>query len=85
MSKILDVVLNKTEEKYMAGVKEHGGQMDDAQISMEDWLACLQEEAIDTVFYCEKILTMLKDQKEAGCRQPLKWPYNWLSLLRGKL
>jgi hypothetical protein len=45
----------------MQGVKEHGGEgLDVAPDDLRTWIIALQEEAIDTVMYCEKILKGLE-------------------------
>ena len=48
----------KIEAKYLKGMAEHDGGMDKAGLTRKQWLECLQEEAIDTVFYCEVLLGM---------------------------
>ncbi len=52
-------VVRKVDAKYKAGMIEHGEGvrgMSDAGLSRLEWLLALQEEAIDTVAYCEVLI-----------------------------
>lgn len=54
-------VREKIEGKYKQGVEEHGGiGLADAPNDFKTWIVALQEEAIDTVHYCEKLLMVLE-------------------------
>lgn len=53
--KIMASAMEKVRLKYLKGVIEHGG-MQNSSNGFIDWILELQQEAIDTVFYCEAIL-----------------------------
>jgi len=59
--KICNGALDKIAAKYKAGMIEHGGKgLEESPGDLATWLTALQEEAIDTVMYCEKLLQRLK-------------------------
>lgn len=65
MDKIYLSALAKIKNKYRKGVEEHGG-MDKAHLTRKEWLIELQAEAIDTVFYCEKLISMESDRDDSA-------------------
>jgi hypothetical protein len=46
--------------KYKKGSEEHGGVMSSAKIPVIEWMKMAQEEAIDQVYYLEKIIQDLE-------------------------
>lgn len=56
---ICEAVQKKMHDKYVAGVEEHGG-LTKATTDFKTWVLAIQEEAIDTACYCEKILQDMK-------------------------
>ena len=57
--------------KYEKGMIEHGGiGMEKAGLPPLEWIKALQEEAIDTVFYCEILIMQLEnDNGKKGDQQ----------------
>ena len=60
---ILEKALNKAKAKYLAGVKEHGGSLADADIDVLELLRMQQEEQIDQLFYTEAAIQALENMK----------------------
>jgi len=59
---IRDAALKKMKDKYDAGVAERGGKgMEEAgDVLNIEWLKMLQEEHMDSVYYCERMIQNLE-------------------------
>ena len=65
MDAIYKAAIDKIAAKYRKGMEEHGNRcMEAADLPSLEWLNMLQEEAIDTVFYCEAILQAKEKEQE---------------------
>jgi len=63
--KVYQKAEKKIKAKYVQGMIEHGGRgLSLAQGGEREWILALQEEAIDTVFYCEKLLQCIDEGGE---------------------
>lgn len=61
--KLLNRTITKMENKYNAGVKEHGGKgLEQANLTRIQYLENIQEEALDTVNYCEGEIMRIEKQ-----------------------
>lgn len=54
-----NALLHKMYSKYRAGMIEHGGGLSSKPDDLKIWLVELQNEALDTAAYCEKMLRSL--------------------------
>lgn len=67
MSKIEDSVCVKIQERASAGQQKYGVTMEREDLSLKDWLAHAQQEAMDLAVYLEKII-----QREQGAEKLLR-------------
>ena len=53
--KIVESVINKFKQRSKVGIKKYNKTMDRDDLSLDEWLAHAQEEAMDLTLYLEKI------------------------------
>ena len=56
LDKIGHRVIKKFRRKYEAGMVEHGGGLQFKTTELHVWIREIQNEALDTAAYCEKVL-----------------------------
>lgn len=60
--KIYKSLMDKMSEKYLNGMKEHGGGLEIKTDDMLVWLKELQNEMLDSAAYIEKMITILENE-----------------------
>lgn len=58
---IYQKIAQKLAQKYIQGMKEHGLGLQAQPNDLKAWVIALQEEAMDTVAYCEKIIQCIEE------------------------